>query len=408
MKNKKKRLTKQGKNRRKKVWDKSVDIEMGKRKNAHPISTKSTSVEKSDYYSERLQMIIAYLEDRNLHEEARQAGQAQTISEIQEWEKFVYARHREEEKEQSQKQKKSIRNNRDTTSSNSQELQQNRDSTSANLQKLRKDIHTILNTKEFFQGTQNLQMHYREVKDFLKGKWEEINSIKRSFGFALEQSYEVIVSIESLMKLGILKIRFRQENFVAPAVGVDFLMQYDVVFSCSLTATGELQTSSELNKTIPSDLHILLRLAVIMYYADLVIPSNDHEFRHNYRSAIQGSSKNKEQVSHHAKSIKLIPRDNSPISPKSSSYNSKTSQHSALIDPFRRRLPKGQKPSVMKIIEADQFGINLQGPGFPEIQYTFVKGHVRGTDDKLHDYVYKQNYSVVKTFETLLSVFGFF
>jgi hypothetical protein len=55
-------------------------------------------------------------------------------------------------------------------------------------------------------------------------------------------------------------------------------------------------------------------------------------------------------------------------------------QTTAFVDPFRRRLSSGQSPSLGKVVEADQFGINLQGPGYPTIKYTFVKGHARGRD----------------------------
>ena len=41
-----------------------------------------------------------------------------------------------------------------------------------------------------------------------------------------------------------------------------------------------------------------------------------------------------------------------------------TERELSKIDPFRRKLPMGQRPSFQKIIEADSYGISLQGPDF--------------------------------------------
>ena len=418
MKKKKKKLTEKEKKARER-WMGSVDEEMAKGWPFFKASGATPHISKKTTYnfSKRRHNVKTYLKSRKLHKEAQEAGLIKTIAELQKWEAFVKDLRNKEKSKRSQKQEKSRHNKRASTSSIPQKLQQDRNSTISNLQKLQKDVRTILGSERFSQGTQNLQKHYKDVRHFLKGKWDDINSIKRNFGLALGHSYEIVVSIEPLIMLGILRIRFRQDNFEAPAVGVDFLMQYDIIFSCSLTAKGELQTPSEINEMVPDNLHILLQLAVIMYYADLVILCNDNELWHDDRNTMQSSPKIQGQISHHTESIKSIPRNNSSINPKRYSFNLKGSQHlanskvsedSAFIDPFRRRLPKGYKPSFMKIIEADQFGINLQGPGFPDVQYTFVKGHIRGADNKLPDYVYKQNYSAVKTFETLLSVFEFF
>jgi hypothetical protein len=78
----------------------------------------------------------------------------------------------------------------------------------------------------------------------------------------------------------------------------------------------------------------------------------------------------------------------------------------AVVDPFRRRLPSGQSPSFAKVVEADQFGINLQGPGYPAAQYTFVREHVRGKDGEPPEYQYRQDYRAARTFETILGAIG--
>jgi hypothetical protein len=79
---------------------------------------------------------------------------------------------------------------------------------------------------------------------------------------------------------------------------------------------------------------------------------------------------------------------------------------SSFVDPHRRRLPPGQKPSFSKVIEADQFGIDLHGPGYPNVQYTFVEGHARGGDHP-PVYLYKQGYRAVRSLESILDIFGF-
>ena len=60
----------------------------------------------------------------------------------------------------------------------------------------------------------------------------------------------------------------------------------------------------------------------------------------------------------------------------------------------------------MKVLETDQYGINLQGHGYPQVQYTFVRPHARGGDKDLPKYDYQQNYRAVKTFEALLDSIG--
>jgi hypothetical protein len=97
-----------------------------------------------------------------------------------------------------------------------------------------------------------------------------------------------------------------------------------------------------------------------------------------------------------------------PIPPKdSTARKSRLSRSQHLVDPFRRRLPEGQSPSFSTIVEADQFGINLQGPGYPAIQYTFVHAHARGAgSDDLREYRYRHGYRAAKTLDTILTIVG--
>jgi hypothetical protein len=76
------------------------------------------------------------------------------------------------------------------------------------------------------------------------------------------------------------------------------------------------------------------------------------------------------------------------------------------VDPFRRRLPQGQFPSFEKVVEADLYGIDLAGPGYPTIKYTWVRPHTRGKMDLVPQYLY-QDYRAVRVFETLLDAIEF-
>ena len=277
--------------------------------------------------------------------------------------------------------------------------------------RLQNQVRTELASPDFKEGTRSLADHCQDLKQFLDSKWQDITSIERSFGLAQDQVYEVKVAVGPLNRLGVERLRFRQQGFTPPAVGVDIVMQHEVVCQCALDVKGRLQHHQELDKLFPADYQLLLNLAAVVHYADLVVPRESKRLQpaigtteiSRSQSSPEGTTKEPPQ----SVRTKRIPRPK----PSTTSHRTPRSRGTAtnrptLVDPFRRRLPAGQKPSFAKIVEADQAGISLQGPSYPEVQYTFVRAHMRGGGNDVPQYVYA-DYQAVKTFETLLNVLGF-
>jgi len=276
---------------------------------------------------------------------------------------------------------------------------------------LHNQVRTELASPDLKEGTHGLAIHRQNLKQFLRLKWQDITSIERSFGLAQDQAHEVEVAVGLLNRLGVDRLRFHQRGFTPPAVGVDFVMQHEVVCQCALDVTGQLQPHPELDQLFPADYQLLLNLAAVVHYADLVVPREPKSLQSAISSTeISRSPSSPEGTTEEpSQSVrtKRIPR----LKPSTASHRAPRSRVTATkrpsrVDPFRRRLPAGQKPSFAKIVEADQAGISLQGPGYPEVQYTFVRAHIRGGGDAVPPYVYA-DYQAVKTFEHLLNVLGF-
>lgn len=265
-------------------------------------------------------------------------------------------------------------------------------------------VKTQLQSQDGQRRTSCLNIHRHELQQFLNYKWQEITSINRRFGLDQNKDYNTPVFVPILNQLGIESIRFFQKQFRAPSIGLYFIMNFGVEFECSLDQTGKLSLHPGLGSLFPYEYHRLLNLSAVVYYADLVISqSRDMSSFSRITSTEIGT-----QTPNKTPSLKRIKR--MPRVYRRASFNDQSRIHQqgmSLVDPFRRRLPKGQKPNFTKIIEADQFGINLQGPGYPEIQYTFVRAHNRGSGGDIPQYSYSQDYQAAKTFETILDVIGF-
>jgi len=277
--------------------------------------------------------------------------------------------------------------------------------------RLQNQVRTELASPDFTEGVHGLVIHRQDLQQFLRLKWQDITSIERSFGLAQDQAHEVEVAVGLLNRLGVDRLRFRQHGFTPPAVNVDFVMQHEVVCQCALDATGRLQPHPELDQLFPADYQLLLNLAAVVHYADLVVPREPTRLQHatsateisHLQSFPEGITEEPSQSVRTKRIPRLKPSTASHRAPHSRVTSTKRPSR---VDPFRRRLPAGQKPSFAKIVEADQAGISLQGPGYLDVQYTFVRAHIRGGGDAVPPYVYA-DYQAVKTFEYLLNVLGF-
>jgi hypothetical protein len=278
------------------------------------------------------------------------------------------------------------------------------------LLELRRAIALELEANDLQQGLDNLELYHKDLQQFIHAKWCNITSAKRTFGLEPERNYDINVSVRLLSRLCIKQIRLRQANYPPPAVGVDFVMNNGLVLQNALDTNGQLHCGEDLQGIFAPATHLLLHLAAVIYYFDL-ITKNQHEPIDINRPLASLPGKNTPDTMFlKPKRTKRIQRGSHPL------YDSSDSPphlnppdripRASWVDPFRRRLPPGRKPSFMKVLEADQYGINLQGPDYPQVQYTFVRPHARGGDKDLPTYDYQQNYRAVKTFEALLDSIG--
>jgi len=270
-------------------------------------------------------------------------------------------------------------------------------------------IQNEIASQYFKKGSKGLSVHRKDIERFIKRKWHEIASSERKFGLSIDEKYQINVEVPLLNRLGINKIEFRRKSeLTQPAIGVNFIMKFGFIGQYIIDMNGQLYTHQEINKIFPKDYKRLLNLAAVIYYADLVIPQkpqNKSSRKIGTSSKMKSKSNDQEiQVGR----IKKIPRStqNKSLDTKNNKRTDKKTKRIAKIDPFRMRLPTGKKPSFDKIIEADQHGISLQGPGYPDTQYTFVKAHIRGEGDKIPEYYYT-DYRAIKTFESLINILGF-
>jgi hypothetical protein len=186
-------------------------------------------------------------------------------------------------------------------------------------------------------------------------------------------------------------------------------MDNGLVLQNALDADGQFHCGAVLKVVFAPETHLLLHLAAVVHYFDLVTKGQHEPVKNNNLSDLDYPRSERAPITNDSPCeetrTKRIQRGE-PNAPSSSSVPHGRRLRSSWVDPFRRRLPPGQKPSLMKILEAAHYGISLKGPDYPEVQYTFVRPHARGGDGNLPKYVYQQNYPAVQIFETLLDSIG--
>jgi len=248
-----------------------------------------------------------------------------------------------------------------------------------------------------------IKSHADVIEAFISRKWADIRSCERVFGLSVDRSYEIKVASAKFRTFGLESIVFRQALNEAPFVLVEFVLQNENWFF-RLDSNGRLHSHRQDGLiSMPEEYRLLLNLGAVLHLADLVIPIQ-YSPDHGERMWPQSRATSRENHSHPERLIPRRVQDRSTAIPPSSRGRI---TDACFVDPFRRRLPLGQSASFEKIVEADQFGINLQGPGYPDIQYTFVSAHVRGDTTEQHQPVYQSGYRAVRTLDTILTMLGF-
>jgi hypothetical protein len=277
----------------------------------------------------------------------------------------------------------------------------------ARLEDLRQAISHRSSSTAYRNALSNLMAHQSDIRRFIDVKWQDITSGKRVYGLSPGKTYTVQVSLNVLRHLELRMFEFCQGDSPPAAVAVNVTMHRNMMFPCALEASGHFRMDHRLLHLFPeesrSGYRLLLHLATVVHYADLVIPiQQEQSERHATHAtrAVQASENTRADRT----VTKYIPR--LPKSDPTGSGSSVPTRASSFVDAHRRRLPRGQQPSFQKIIEADQFGINLQGPHYPEVQYTFVQGHARGGAHP-PEYLYKHGYRAIRSLEHMFDALGF-
>ena len=200
-----------------------------------------------------------------------------------------------------------------------------------------------------------------------------------------------------LLQMGISRIQFVQEGYRSPGVGIRLWVSDKQGAMCAIDEKGKLELSPQIADIISDTWQKVLRMCLLADYADLVVPIDDssnvtcltNNTVHIGADDLVSYDDRSQPGEHRGKAstdgdrFTYIPRKKRSGGPtKHDSYFAHRITTGTYVDPFRRRLPKGRHVSVMKKIEASLAGVDLRGPGYPEIEYTYVHGFVRGGEGK--------------------------
>jgi hypothetical protein len=273
---------------------------------------------------------------------------------------------------------------------------------------LKSSVAQELQVNDLQQGLQQLKFYSSMLSRFITQTWQGIIFCERPFGLEPEGNYDINVSVRLLSRLSIKQIRLRQAHHTPPAVGVDFKMNNGLVLQNTLDGNGQFLCGGALKAVFSPPTRLLLHVAAVAHYFDFVT-KNQHESVNNEKPEGSHLGENAPCESDKTRT-KPIPQRSEPLdNPSDSTPHSKSPNRprkSCWVGQYLRCLSPGRKPSAKKVLEAARHRINLEGPGYPQVQYTFVSAHVRGDELNLSEDYHQPNYSAVKTFEALLDSIG--
>ena len=277
-----------------------------------------------------------------------------------------------------------------------------------NFDKIRSDFVKHKSNKKIQYAIKNISINQKEILKYILNKWSDINSVRKKFGLSPTKIYKIDVNIDKLNFFGLKEIHFDSSKLNPNQIAIKLLMNHGIIFRGYLDSKGKLFIDNQFHECFGDEIKTLFNLAIVSYYCDLVISKKviENDLQKNYLKD------SKHHYNSDKKSISMPKYKNIPRKDYVKKYNTNDSKNTlndkriSYVDPFRRRLPEGQKPSFTKIVEADKYGIDLQGPGYPKSQYTFVLPHKRGQSDSEIDYYYKYDNVSIKSFELILNLIG--
>jgi len=200
-----------------------------------------------------------------------------------------------------------------------------------------------------------------------------------------------------------VELVFRRASYVPPATAVDVVLSSGECIPLEMQP-GELVKLRGLDRvSFPPGALLLLTLMALLHYIDLMVP----ELEAGRPTGGVGRKPGRERRAGTTREVsrdvveRRIPRKQRAHRGEESLPSSRRGRSSAsAVDAFRRRLPPGQVPSLEKILEAESYGIDLGGPGYPSVKYTWVRPHVRGETGSVPRYVYR-DYRASTVLETI-------
>ena len=259
-------------------------------------------------------------------------------------------------------------------------------------------------SEEMLIGLQNLSDKRRLVSRLISSKWSELESADREFGLSKTEEYPVLLSIKFLKKIGIVSFTYSSRGLIFPTVNVEIEFGSKIRIPVRLEK-GQLTSIPSALRTGAGESGILfLTLAILLHYIDLLITQNPNGGR-TISSKQKSMRSPKSSTDTTQRRVRDIPRRKSS-SKKNTNDEQRNITYASRVGAFRRKLPKGSAPSLQKILEADRYGIVLEGPGYPKVKYTWVAPHTRGDESHVPTYEYR-DYSAARMFETVLDALGF-
>jgi hypothetical protein len=228
-----------------------------------------------------------------------------------------------------------------------------------------------------------------------------------ALGLDPDREYRVAILSPRVTSLGIEAVTFVPREFTPPACGVVLHLADGPTLRGELKPHEYVLIAHLAEMPRSSGTALLLTLIVLMHYIDLLVPLvivDQSSHASNKRSRGRRDEAQRPVAEPPVAIRRELPRTQRHTSREQlSGDTSQKHRRGAAIDAFRRRLPTGHTPSIAKVMEADSFGIDLKGPGYPAIRYTWVRPHSRGNEKAVPSYIYT-DYRACDVLDTIFDV----
>lgn len=239
------------------------------------------------------------------------------------------------------------------------------------------------------------------LRRLIENKWRQLRGA-RKFGLDPERSYPLDATGRWMSALGIARLIYSARDG-AECLAVD-LVFHDERCAPMQLRVGHLIASRVGGAPLPASLALFLTLICVFHYFCLVTqasggPTKSPVARGRARADGAGDGNAAGALGEGEVRLRVVPRRVESLGRRSRGDMAGSHAPSA-VDAFRRRLPEGQTPSLEKILDADAFGIELAGPGYPDVRYTWVRPHSRGSEGRVPVYDYR-SYDALRALDTI-------